>query len=197
VHAGALVPLAVLVFDFFAGRLSINPIQDLTRRTGQLALIFLLASLACTPASSLVAFRQALALRRPLGLYSFYYAFFHLLLFVWADYRFNFYYIWLDIGQKAYIYAGISAFLILSALAFTSFDRWKKRMGKSWKRLHRLVYPAAGLVALHYAWVKKADILRLTGEVTGPLVAIGVLALLLLIRLPPLRRRLARLFSAH
>jgi sulfoxide reductase heme-binding subunit YedZ len=190
-HAGALAPLAILVFDLFAARLSVNPIQDLTRRTGLTALIILLISLACTPASSLFSFRQALKLRRPLGLYAFFYAAFHLLLFVWADYRFDFALMWLDVSAKAYIFAGAGAFLILLSLAITSYNIWKKRLGKSWKRLHRLVYLAAILVGLHYAWVKKADFSRLTGEITGPLIAIGVLALLLLVRIPAVRKALA------
>jgi sulfoxide reductase heme-binding subunit YedZ len=135
--------------------------------------------------------RQALKLRRPLGLYAFLYAAIHLFLFAGVDYRFDFELMWLDVNQKPYILAGASAFVILSALAFTSYNIWKKRLGKTWKRLHRLVYLAAGLVGLHYAWVKKADILRLSGEVTGPLIAIGVLAGLLLVRIPAVRKTLA------
>jgi len=191
-HAGALVPLALLILAAGAGRLSVNPIQDITRRTGIAALVLLLATLACTPASSLFAFRQAIRLRRPLGLYAFFYAALHLTIFVAIDYGFDFNLIWLDVGEKPYIYAGASAFLILLALAFTSFDTWKKRLGKTWKRLHRLVYLAAPLAALHYAWVKKADLLRLSGEIGGPLIAITALLLLLVVRIPPVRRRVAR-----
>lgn len=177
-----------MVYDLFASRLSANPIQDLTRHTGLTALILLLVSLTCTPLSSWLGLRQMNRLRRPIGLLAFFYAAFHLLLFVWADYRFAFDLIWLDIGSKPYIYAGAAAFFLLLALAVTSYNFWKKWLGKNWKRLHRLVYAAAILAALHYAWVKKMDLFRLTGEVIGPLIAILALAILLLARLPFLRK---------
>jgi sulfoxide reductase heme-binding subunit YedZ len=192
-HVAVMLPLVMMVYALFAGQLGVNPIQELTRRTGLTALIVLLTSLACSPLANLFGLRSALRLRRPLGLYAFFYASFHLLLFIWVDYRFDFEFIWLDIREKPYIYAGGGAFLILLALAITSYPYWKRRLGKKWKRLHRLVYLASGLVALHYAWIKKADLFRLTGEVTGPLIAISGLALLLVLRLPIIRSFFSRL----
>jgi methionine sulfoxide reductase heme-binding subunit len=194
-NLAAWIPLSVLVFDFFAGRLSINPIQDLSRRTGDLALIFLLVSLACTPISSLFLFRPALKVRRTLGLYAFFFAAFHFLLFIWADYRFDLALIWLDVNSKAYIFAGAGALIILTALAFTSYDFWKKHLGKTWKRLHRLVYLAAMLVVLHFAWVKKGDLFIFRGEIIGPLIALTALVILLLVRLPTIRKFIAASLS--
>jgi sulfoxide reductase heme-binding subunit YedZ len=188
VHIGAWIPGIVLVYEYLAGHLSINPIQDATRRLGLWAMIFLLASLACTPANTYLGFRQALKLRRPIGLYAFVYALAHLYLFLGVDYGFDLGLVWLDVNSKPYIFVGAGSITILLILAFTSFDSAKKRLGKIWNQLHRLVYLAGPLVILHYAWVKKDDLFRLTGEVGGPLVAALILIVLLVIRLPAIRR---------
>ncbi len=155
VHAGALLPLALLIFDALAGRLSVNPIQDLTLRTGTAALRLLLLSLACTPASRLLGWRWAAALRRPLGLYSFLYVCLHLLIFVAVDYGLDPGLIGQAIVEKRYVLAGLAAFLLLLPLALTSTKGAQRRLGRWWRRLHRLVYPAALLAVLHFLWLSK------------------------------------------
>lgn len=190
-HLAAWAPLGVLLFDFFTDNLTANPIQAAQQRTGNIALVLLILSLACTPANMLFRLPQLLRLRRTLGLYGYLYAAIHLLLFAGLDYGFNFRLIWLDAGEKRYILVGAAAFLLLSLLALTSFDAWKVRLGKNWKRLHRLVYLIDLLVVLHFGWVVKGDFLRLQGDVIRPLLAgLAVLALLAL-RIPAVRRRLA------
>lgn len=188
IHLAALTPLGVLIFDFFAGRLTLNPIQAATRRSGDIALVILLASLACTPASSLFGFRQAIKFRRTVGLYAFAYAALHVVLFVGVDYQFDFGMILPDLNQKYYIFIGIAAFTILLALAWTSFDTWKRRLGKAWKKLHRWVYFAAPLAILHFAWAKKGDLFNLRGEIFWPLLGLGILALLYLARLSRIKK---------
>jgi sulfoxide reductase heme-binding subunit YedZ len=181
VHAASWVPLGVLVWDYFQGNLTVNPIQAITQRTGLIALTWLLFSLACTPLSTLFAWRQALKVRRALGLYAFFYAGLHFLTFFVLDYGANLTFIWLDLRDKPYILAGSLALIILIALAMTSTRSSMKSLGKRWKTLHSLVYPASLLVVIHYTWSVKADI-RL------PLVYGGILAVLLLARWPRLRR---------
>jgi methionine sulfoxide reductase heme-binding subunit len=183
IHLAALTPLGVLIFDFFAGRLTFNPIQAATRRSGDVALVILMVSLACTPASSLFGFRQAIRYRRTIGLYAFAYTALHLILFVGVDYQFDFGMLYLDLNQKYYIFIGLAAFVILLALAVTSFDAWKKRLGKAWKKLHRWVYIAAPLAILHYDLAKKGDLLNFRGEISWPLLALGILVLLYMVRL--------------
>jgi sulfoxide reductase heme-binding subunit YedZ len=90
------------------------------------------------------------------------------------------------IAEKRYILAGLSAFLIILPLAITSFDWWKKRLGKNWKRLHRLVYLAALLVVLHYTWLVKSDI-------RVPLLYGLGIVILLVLRIPAVRRKLSNL----
>ena len=88
-HVGALSPLVALIWDMVLNRLSVNPIQDITFRTGKPALVLLILTLACTPANKIFGYRDVLRIRRTLGLYSFSYACLHFLVFVGLDYGFN------------------------------------------------------------------------------------------------------------
>ncbi len=193
VHAGAWLLAAYLISAWFSQGLTVNPIQALEQRTGDYAIIFLLLSLACTPANTLFGFSKALLLRRPLGVYAFLFATVHLLLFIGLDYGFNFHFLLADVANKRYIYAGLAAFLALLPLALTSWKYWQKRLGKTWKRLHKLVYLAAPLAVIHLAWVIKGNLATLSGAIWKPFAAALVLALLLLARFPPVRRKLAAL----
>ena len=156
VHVGALIPLGAILWDSYQYNLTANPIQELTIRTGQAALVLLVLSLACTPASSLLRFRPALRVRRALGLYGFLYAALHVGVFVVLDYGIDLGQIAQVIAEKYYIIAGLSAFLILIPLAITSTRGWMRRLGRRWKALHRLVYLAVPLAALHFALAVKS-----------------------------------------
>lgn len=181
----------MLLVDAQTGNLTINPYQAAERRTGNTALIFFLLSLACTPANMLLKVPALIKIRRPLGLYGFMYAAVHLFIFVGLDYGFNLELILLDVGEKRFILAGLAAFILFAILAATSYRWWMKKLGKGWKQLHRLVYLANLIVVLHFAWAVKGDILRLQGDVLRPLLALLVLILLLVLRLPAVRNRLA------
>jgi sulfoxide reductase heme-binding subunit YedZ len=185
VHLGALLPLGVLICSFLTGNLTANPIQEASQRTGDVALVMLLLSLACSPEASILGLKEALEYRRTLGLYAFFYAALHFLIFAGLDYAFRLDLIWDALLEKRFILVGFAAGLLLMLLALSSFRWWVKRMGKNWKNLHRLVYLAAGLVVLHYLWAVKADIRM-------PLLAGGVLLLLILVRIPVIQRMLMR-----
>lgn len=193
VHIGAWLPLAWLVWDAWAGNLSINPIQEITQRTGKYALILLVLSLACTPLNTLFKFRPALQVRRALGLYAFLYAALHFMTFIGLDYGFDWSLLLSEVVEKRYVLVGLAALLILASLAATSFTWWMKRLGKNWKRLHRLVYLASGLVVVHFAWAKKGDLFSLQGDILQPLAFGLAVALLLAVRIPPVRRSLSGL----
>jgi sulfoxide reductase heme-binding subunit YedZ len=192
-HLGAWFPLARLLFDYLAGNLSANPIQDLQQRTGRAAITLLVLSLACTPLNAIFGWREAIKRRRALGLYAFMYVTVHLLIFMNLDYGFAWSLILQTVFEKPYILVGLTAFLLLIPLAMTSFDVWKARMGKKWKRLHSLVYWIAPLAVLHYAWAKKGDLFNLTGDITRPLAYGLIVAILLIFRIPPVRRWMASL----
>ncbi|HEY1016849.1 MAG TPA: protein-methionine-sulfoxide reductase heme-binding subunit MsrQ [Herpetosiphonaceae bacterium] len=184
-HVACLIPFALLLLDYSRDQLTVNPIQEATLRTGKAALVTLVLSLVCTPLNTLFGFKQALPLRRPLGLYAFFYALLHLTIFVAIDYGFDFEFIALELGEKRYVIAGFAAFLLLLPLALTSTKAAMRRLGKRWKPLHKLVYLAAGLAILHFAWLVKADL----GEPLAYGAAVGGL---LLLRVPAVRRALIR-----
>jgi methionine sulfoxide reductase heme-binding subunit len=185
VHIGSWIPLAVLVSDYFQGNLSANPVQAVEQRTGLIAIAWLLLSLACTPIHTLTGFRPALKVRRALGLYTFFYAALHFLAFFVWDYAANVYFIWLDVGNKLYIFVGAGALLILIPLAITSTRGMMHKLGKRWKYLHRLVYLAGILVVLHFIWAVKADIRQ-------PLLYATILLVELILRIPWIRRKVSQ-----
>jgi sulfoxide reductase heme-binding subunit YedZ len=182
-HAAAWVPAILIGVDYLRNNWTVNPIQYLTFRTGWAAITLLVASLACTPLNTLFSFKEALKIRRPLGLYAFLYAFVHFLIFVAVDYGLDLNLIYEAIFEKRYALVGFAALLILLPMALTSTRGWQRRLGKNWKRLHRLVYLAAVLAVVHYIWLVKADIRK-------PLVYAALVAALLLARTPGVRKAL-------
>ena len=179
-HIGSLSPLATLIWDISAQTLSVNPIQDITVRTGKPALILLVLTLACTPINTFFGLKEILRIRRSLGLYAFTYTCLHFLVFVGIDYGFNASLLQEAIFKKPYALVGFLAFITLIPLAMTSNRKWMQRLGKRWKSLHRLIYITGPLVVIHYIWLVKSDIRQ-------PLAFGAAIGLLLLARLPIVR----------
>ncbi len=192
-HIYAWTTIAHLIIEFATGTISINPIQEMEQRTGRQAITLLVLLLACSPFNAVFGWRELLKRRRTLGLYAFMYATIHVIIFVDLDYGLALSLIAKTILQKQYIIVGVISFLLLIPLALTSFDIWKKRLGKNWKRLHQLIYLIAPLVALHFAWSKKGDIFTLQGDIVRPLIYGIVIGIFLIFRIPSIRRALASL----
>lgn len=182
-HVGALLPLAVLIWDGLNNQLTVNPIQEISSRTGKIALVLLVLSLACTPLNTMFGFKQLLPLRRPLGLYAFGYSVLHLLNFAVVDYGLDLVLLREAVIEKRYVLVGFAAFLLLLPLAVTSTQSFQRWLGKRWKSLHRLVYGAALLAVVHFVWLVKAD-------VREPLVYGAIVVVLLALRIPQVRRTL-------
>jgi sulfoxide reductase heme-binding subunit YedZ len=195
VHIYAWSALAHILFDFATGNISPNPIQELEQRTGRHAITLLVLALACTPLNTLFRWSELIKRRRTLGLYAFMYATIHVLIFINLDYGLAWSLIIQTIFEKPYIIVGVLGFLMLIPLAATSFDIWKKRLGKNWKRLHQTIYFTVPLLILHYAWGKKGDFFALQGDIIRPLIYGLVVVLLLIMRIPAVRRALASLPS--
>jgi sulfoxide reductase heme-binding subunit YedZ len=191
IHVYAWSVLVLLVIALLSDNLTANPIQALEQRTGRHAITLLVLSLACTPLNNLFGWRELIKRRRTLGLYAFLYATLHVIIFVDLDYGLAWSLIAQTILEKPYIIVGVISFLLLVPLAVTSFNIWKKRLGKTWKRVHQMVYLIAPLVVLHYAWGKKGDFFRLQGEIIRPLIYAVIVIILLIMRLPQVRRALA------
>lgn len=193
VHLYAWSALIHIAIDFLTGNISPNPIQELEQRTGRHAITLLVLSLACTPLNTIFKWPELTKRRRALGLYAFLYATIHVLIFIDLDFGLAWSLIVQTVLEKVYILVGATAFLLLIPLAFTSFDIWKMRLKKNWKRLHQLIYLIAPLAVLHFAWSKKGDIFALQGEIIRPLIYGLIVILLLVLRIPQVRRGIASL----
>ncbi len=178
-----LVPLAMQATLFFEGELA-NPVEYVTRATGDWSLRFMILVLAITPVKILTGYSPVLRYRRMLGLFAFFYVSVHLGIFSFLDVLENadqsYYqalqYIGSEIIERPYITVGFSAFLLLIPLALTSTNNFRRSMGKKWVKLHKLSYVVAVLGVVHYFWLVKKDL-------TEPIIYSAVLGLLFAIRL--------------
>lgn len=193
IHLYAWSALLWIVFELLTDSFSINPIQELEQRTGRHAITLLVLSLFCTPLNTLIKFPELLKRRRTLGLYALMYATVHVLIFINLDYGLAWSLIARTVFEKPYIIVGTIAFLLMIPLGVTSFDVWKVRLGKNWKRLHQVVYFIAPLAILHYIWSKKGDILTLSGDILRPAIYGLVLAIFLILRIPAVKKYIASL----
>jgi len=148
------LPLLAMVWDGTHGGLGANPIQELINRTGLWAVRLLLITLAVTPLRHWIGQAWPVRLRRMLGVFAFVYALLHLLVYLTLDQAFIPALILTD-ATRPYILVGYAALALLIPLAVTSTDGMMRRLGARWKRLHRLVYPAAVLAVLHYLMLTK------------------------------------------
>ena len=158
VFALCLLPVAWLVFALFTDRLGANPIEALTRDTGEWALRFLLITLCMSPLRRYMGWNWPLRVRRMLGLFAFFYVCVHLTSYLWLDQFFDWSEILRDIFKRPFITVGMAAFLLLIPLAVTSTRRMQKRLGRRWVKLHRLAYVVPALGVLHFWWLVKADV---------------------------------------
>lgn len=186
-HLAALLPLFWLVMDALRSDLGANPIQKVEQRLGLAALILLMGSLSITPLVRWTGANWSRKFKRRWGLYAFFYACLHLITFVGVDYGLNLRQIGQQVAEKPFLWVGLAAFTILLALTVTSFGKWKQRLGKNWKRLHRLVYATGVLVVVHFFLASKGDVLRLQGDLIRPIAAGALLLILLVLRLPQLK----------
>ena len=150
-----LIPFAWLVFRVFTQDLGANPQEALIRATGDWTLRFLCIVLAVTPLRTISKTPQLARFRRMLGLFVYFYVVIHLLSYSWFDMGFDVADIAKDIYKRPFILVGFTAFVLLTPLALTSFNRAIKVMGaKRWQLLHKLVYVIAGLGILHFFWMR-------------------------------------------
>ena len=150
-----LLPFAWLFYGAFTNNLGANPAEYLIRATGDWTLRFLCIVLAVTPLRVLSSTPQLARFRRMLGLFVYFYVVLHLLSYSWFDMGFDIPDIAKDIAKRPFILVGFSAFVLLTPLAATSFNRAIKALGgKRWQMLHKLVYLIAGLGLLHFFWMR-------------------------------------------
>ncbi len=155
VFAGSLLPFCYLLYGALTNHLGANPAEALIRSTGDWTLRFLCLVLAVTPLRVLTNTPALARFRRMLGLFVYFYAVLHFLSYSGFDRSFDVTDIASDILKRPFILVGFSAFVLLTPLALTSFNRAIKALGaKPWQRLHKVIYAVAGLAVLHFFWMR-------------------------------------------
>lgn len=158
VFAVSLLPFLHLVYGAATGGLGADPADTLALESGRWSLRFLLICLAITPLRELTGLVRLAPLRRMLGLYALFYASVHFLVYLVFLLELRWSEIGEDIVQRPYITVGFLAFLILVALGITSNRPMMRRLGRRWRPLHRLIYPATALALLHLVWILQQDL---------------------------------------
>ena len=151
IFIAALVPVALLLNGLRTGNLGANPAETIQLTTGRWAFKFLLLTLAVTPVRRLTGWNVVIQYRRMLGLFAFFYATLHFLAYWAFDLTFAFGGMLADVRKRPFIAFGFTAFLLLIPLALTSTKGWIRRLGRRWTQLHRLIYVAGTLAAIHFA----------------------------------------------
>jgi sulfoxide reductase heme-binding subunit YedZ len=175
----ACMPFLRLVIFTFTDQLGANPVEFITRNTGDWTLYFLCITLTVTPLRRFTGWNWLVRLRRMLGLFAFFYASLHFMTFLWFDHFFDVAEMLKDVVKRPFITVGFGAFMLLIPLAATSTNAMIKRLGgKRWQWLHRLIYLIAPLGILHYWWMKAGK-----NDFSQPILFGLIVAALLLLRL--------------
>lgn len=182
VFAASLGPVFILAWRAAHQHLGANPVEELTHVTGDWTLRFIVITLLISPLRRLAGLSDLIRFRRMVGLFGFFYASLHLLIYLCLDKFFDWHDIWQDIGKRKFITVGLFALLLMVPLALTSTSGWIRRLGgRRWQLLHRVVYITAAAGVVHYYWLVKSDI-RL------PALYGIIVTILLAYRIPVLRR---------
>ena len=173
-----LLPAVLVVTDLFelTGRLGANPVEEILDRFGNWGLRLIMITLAVTPLRRITGWSWLARFRRMLGLFAFFYALMHFLTWLILDQGILLSAILEDLVERPFITIGFAALLLLIALAATSTNGMRRRLGRRWQTLHNAVYVIAVLGVWHYWWQVKQDI-------TEPLIYAIILAVLIAPRL--------------
>ena len=173
------------LFQAAQGLLGPDPGKILVNRLGIGALVFLLISLTMTPLQRVTGWAGWIICRRQIGLWCFGYVVLHLVSYLFFILGLDWGQLGVELSKRPYIIVGALGFLALLAQAITSNRYSQKRLGARWKKLHRLSYIVLGLGLLHFLWIVRSDLQEWSIYAT-----LG--AILLLLRLPPIFKRLPR-----
>jgi sulfoxide reductase heme-binding subunit YedZ len=159
VFVACLVPLGQLGWRALHGDLTANPIEYITHQTGDWTIIFVVITLAVTPARKLLRLPELIRFRRMLGLFAFFYGLLHFSTWIGLDNFFAWSDMLRDVRKRPFITVGFTGFALMIPLAVTSTAGWIRRLGgKRWLALHRLIYATAVCGVVHYYWLVKSDV---------------------------------------
>lgn len=179
-----LVPFAFITWDAVNGLLGADPIQTLHFRTGDWTLRFIFVTLSMTPLQRLFSSPLPIRFRRMFGLFTFYYATMHLMVWLVLDQSLSLNNMREDVPQSPYIILGLVSYSLLLMLAATSTSGMMRRMGSAWFTLHKLIYLIAIMGVVHFFWLTKLDY-------SEPLIYAAILVVLLAFRWQAIRAMLA------
>lgn len=185
IHLAAFTPALANFYLAVTEQLGGDPVKALVHFTGISAFNLLLITLAISPLAKKLKQSQLINTRRVLGLYTFFYALLHFMCFIFFELQLEWQLLISEIIKRPYITVGMTAFVLLLMMAITSTNGWQKKLGRKWQTLHNTVYLTAALVALHYIWSVKSDIIQ-------PLIYIALSMLLLSARTKQLQQWLRR-----
>ncbi len=171
-----------LFYSGVTGGLGVDPVKAMEQDMGRKALQLIIAGLCVTPLRRYAGL-NLMRFRRAIGVIAFFYVLLHLLIWLVLDVQILAM-VWADIVKRPFVTIGMAGFALLLPLALTSNNWSLRRLGRSWNRLHRLVYVAAVLGALHFTILVK-------GFQIEPLAYLGVVLALLALRAVP-RQRMQR-----
>ncbi|WP_321365226.1 protein-methionine-sulfoxide reductase heme-binding subunit MsrQ [uncultured Celeribacter sp.] len=181
-YLGALIPPAWYFYAGLTGQLGVDPVKAMEHKIGLLGLQVLIASLCVTPLRRHLGL-NLIKFRRALGLIAFFYIVLHLTVWIVLDVQIMSQII-ADIYKRPYITIGMAGFVLMIPLAATSYNAAIRKLGRNWRQLHKLVYPAVLLGGVHFVMLRK-------GWQLEPLLYVAVIVVLLLLRVP-MRRKVMR-----
>lgn len=187
IHLGALLPLINLYFQAFNDNLGADPVEAVIHFTGIGALNLLIITLTISPLANIFKQSYLIQTRRVIGLYAYFYAVCHLFNFLAFEVQFDGILFISEVIKRPYITIGMVAFLLLTALAITSVNKLKRKMGKSWQHLHNMSYAIILLVTIHFYWSVKS-------ELTSPLFYLVLSLVLLCYRYKKIKRLILSMF---
>lgn len=157
VFFASLIPFFLLLRGAITENLGANPIETLHLSLGDWALRFLCFTLMLTPIKMVTGQRWPVRYRRILGLFCFFYASLHLLVYLVLDLSFSWEQFVDEIPKSPYILVGLFTYSLLLILAVTSIKSMKKKCGRYWKKIHQLIYLAVICALIHFFWLVKLD----------------------------------------
>lgn len=188
IHLISLSFLALMIYQTLTGGLGADPVEGLSHFTGKAALNTLMITLLISPIARRFKLGQLVKVRRLIGLYSFFWAAIHLLVYLALDLGFDASLLASEIATRPYLTVGALSWVILLVLAITSTQGMQRRLGHRWQKIHNWVYLALLLAPIHYYWSVKSGI-------TEPVLYLATALILLSFRHKILRRWLPALSS--
>ena len=188
VHLTTLYPLINLYYSAIQDRLGGDPVEAVIHFTGIGALNLLVIGLLLTPVAQRFQMGFLIQFRRMIGLYAFVYALCHMLNFLFFEVQLNLQLFVDEVFERPYITVGMTAFLLLIALAATSTKKLRQKMKGRWQTLHNFIYLVVLLVVIHFYWSVKSDIVE-------PLTYVTLFFILMAFRHKKLRRWVDKLLS--